>query len=86
MKIRKTLFKDCSVKEVDFSETDLADSSFINCDLTRSFFQHSILEKADFRSALNYSIDPELNRIKKARFAVSGVAGLLDKYQIIVEQ
>ncbi len=38
-----------------------------NCDLNRAVFDNSILEKADFRTSLNYSIDPELNRIKKAK-------------------
>jgi len=33
----------------------------------------------------NYSIDPELNKIKKARFSTQGIAGLLDKYDIEIE-
>jgi len=31
---------------------------------------------------VNYSIDPEKNKIKKARFSTAGIAGLLDKYDI----
>lgn len=69
----------------DFSEADLTSSAFINCDLSRCLFRQTILEKADLRSANNYSIDPEVNRIKNARFSASGVFGLLDKYQIKID-
>jgi len=84
-KIAKTPFTDCSVKEVDFAEADLTASVFSNCDMQRSIFQHTILEKVDFRTAYNFSIDPEQNRMKKAMFSASGIGGLLDKYQIIIE-
>ncbi|MCC6186899.1 MAG: pentapeptide repeat-containing protein, partial [Chitinophagaceae bacterium] len=43
-----------------------------------------ILEKTDFRSAYNYSIHPERNRIKKAKFAQAGLAGLLQHYDIVI--
>jgi hypothetical protein len=35
------------------------------------------LEKADFRSAFNYTISPSLNRLKKAKFPREGLSGLL---------
>jgi fluoroquinolone resistance protein len=81
-KIRHTIFKDCTIREADFSETDLTGSSFLNCDLSRTIFMHTILEKVDFRSATNYTFDLELNRVKKAKFSLPGIIGLLDKYQI----
>ena len=56
--------------------------NFINCDLSRAFFENTILRKVDFRTAFNYSIDPELNQIVKAKFSLSGVKGLLDKFDI----
>ena len=43
------------------------------------------LEKADFRTAAHYSINPENNKIKKAKFAMPWVLGLLDKYNIEIE-
>jgi hypothetical protein len=43
------------------------------------------LEKADFRTSYNYSINPEVNRIKKAKFSTAGIAGLLCKYDIEIE-
>ncbi len=82
MKLKKTIFRNSQLQETDFSESDLAAAIFDNCDLARATFDHTILEKADFRTAYNYCFDPEINRIKKAKFASSGVAGLLDKYDI----
>jgi fluoroquinolone resistance protein len=81
-KLKKTVFKDLNLQEVDFAECDLTSSVFDNCDLTGVIFDNTIIEKADFRTSFNFSINPETNRIKKARFSVTGLAGLLDKYDI----
>lgn len=43
------------------------------------------MEKADFRTSYNFSIDPDVNRIKKAKFSLDGVRGLLDKYDIQID-
>jgi uncharacterized protein YjbI with pentapeptide repeats len=85
LKLKKTRFKNCNLQETDFTETDLNGSVFDNCDFQRAIFHKTNLEKADFRSSFNYSIDPELNRIRKARFSRVGIAGLLDKYGIDIE-
>ncbi|MCG8343444.1 MAG: hypothetical protein MI684_11495 [Chlorobiales bacterium] len=42
-------------------------------------------EKADFRSAYNFSINPKKNRIRKTKFSLSGLSGLLDAYDIEIE-
>jgi uncharacterized protein YjbI with pentapeptide repeats len=55
---------------------------FENCDLERATFEKTILEKADMSTSFNYSIDPERNMIKKAKFSRNGLAGLLEKYDI----
>lgn len=84
LKLKKTLFKNCSLKEVDFAESNLEQAVLDNCDLTRAMFDNTNLEKADLRTAYHYSIDPDANRIKKAKFSKEGVMGLLDKYDIEV--
>ena len=81
-KIKKTIFKDCSMQEVDFTETDLSSSTLSNCNLKDAKFENTILERADLSSSYNYSIHPEMNRIKRAKFSYPGVIGLLDKYDI----
>lgn len=85
-KIKKTIFKNSQLQETDFAEADLTSSVFDNCNLTQAIFDHTTLEKVDFRTSYNYSIDPEINRIKKARFSILGVSGLLDKYNIDIEE
>jgi len=78
-------FTDCSMVETDFTETDLTEAKLINCNLNRAFFDHTILMNADLRTSYNFIIDPDNNNIKKARFSVHGLAGLLAKYDIRVE-
>ena len=68
--------------EVDFAEADMMGVNFNNCDLSGSSFEKTNLEKADFRTAFNYSFDPEHNKIKKAKFSKEEVVGLLRKYNI----
>ena len=85
MNIKKTIFRNCQLREIDFSETNLTNVIFDNCDLAQAIFVNAILEKADFRTAYNYSIDPENNRLKKAKFSLLGISGLLDKYDIVIQ-
>jgi fluoroquinolone resistance protein len=82
MNMKKALFRNCRFQESDFTECDLQLALFDNCDLGRAIFFHSILEKTDLRTSYNYSIDPEQNKIKKAKFSKEGLSGLLDKYDL----
>ncbi len=84
-KMHKTPFLNSSMKNVDFSETDLTKSVFSNTDLINSIFDNTSLKEVDLLTAFNYIIDPELNNIKKAKFSLHGAAGLLTKYDIIIE-
>lgn len=84
-KLKKTVFKNSILQEVDFTGADLAGATFAECDLAKTVFMNTNLEQADFRSATNFSIDPEANRIKKARFSMTGLIGLLHKYEINYE-
>ena len=83
--LKNTLFSDCSLQETDFSECNLSGASFKECNLLDTVFDRTNIEKADFRSAFNYRIDPNNNKIKKARFSVAGLGGLLTTYQIDIE-
>ncbi len=85
LKIKNTTFKDCSLEEADFTEADLTGSVFDNCNLNHAAFERTVLEKVDFRTAYNYAFDPEINRIRKAKFSILGLAGLLIKYDIEIE-
>ena len=85
LKLKNTQFKDCNLTEVDFTETDLTNSLFYNCDLSKTVFAETTLEKVDFRTARNYTIDLELNMVRKAQFSLDGVRGLLEKYAVVIE-
>ena len=82
LKLKNTKFGKSSLREADLTQVDFTNASFAGCDLSGAVFDNTILEKADLRNALHYSIDPERNRIKGAKFSMPDVKGLLDKYKI----
>jgi len=84
--IKGTLFSHCQLQETDFTQCDLTGAAFDHCDLVRAVFEQTVLEKADFRTARNYALDPERNRIRKAKFSLSEVVGLLGKYGIQIDE
>ena len=73
------------MRETDLSNSDLTNCSLAGCDLGAAVFDGTTLEGADFRGALHYSIDPSANKVRKARFSLDGLAGLLDRTGIIIE-
>ena len=85
LKLKKSRFSDCILEDVDFTDADLSGISFPNCDFREAIFNHTALEKADLRTAINYSIDPGRNTITRAKFAYPAVLGLLDAYKIEVQ-
>lgn len=85
MELKNTKFKRCALHEVDFVEADLTGLKLEQCDLKDALFENTILRKTDFRTSFNYSIDPELNRIAKAKFSLPEIKGLLHKYDIEIE-
>jgi len=84
-KIKKTNFIHCELVEADFTGADLSGAVFDQSILRGTRFEQTNLETADFRKALEFSIDPRVNRLKKAKFSMHGLAGLLEPFGIIVE-
>jgi uncharacterized protein YjbI with pentapeptide repeats len=82
LKLKNISFEDCKLIQVDFSEADLTSATFQNCDFSGATFIDTRLEKADFSTSMNFSIDPENNNIKGAHFSSENIRGLLEKYQI----
>lgn len=80
-----TSFERCSLREVDFTEADLQRASFEGADLTGAQFDECNLEEADFRQTVGCVIYPNKNKIRKARFSISGLPGLLQQYGIVIE-
>lgn len=85
VKLNHSVFLNCSLREVDFTESDLRNTILDHCDLLGATFEHTNLERANLSTAINYSIDPENNPVRGAKFALPSVVGLLYKYQIEVQ-
>ena len=86
LKPRSSKFKNCTFREADFTLSDVSSVDFDQCDFTGAHFEKTNLEKADLRTCRNYLIDPDTNKIKKARFSMPQVVGLLYKYDIVIEE
>lgn len=83
--LKKIKFLNCILRETDFTGAEMKESLFDQCDLAGTRFENTNLQKADFRTSYNYAIDPEMNRIRKAKFSMHGIAGLLQKYDIDIQ-
>ena len=67
LKLKNTKFNSCKLRETDFVDADLTNSLFDNCDLLGVIFENTILEKANLSTSVNFIIDPEKNKLKKAK-------------------
>jgi uncharacterized protein YjbI with pentapeptide repeats len=85
LKIKGTNFKNCRLIAVDFMATDLTGVIFDNCDLYRSEFDQAIANKTNFKTSINYTIDPTKTKLKKAVFSLENVKGLLFKHDILAQ-
>jgi fluoroquinolone resistance protein len=85
VKLKQIFFNQCTMQEVDLTDAELQGANFAGCDLLKAAFVNTNLENADLTSAFNFSIDPEKNRLKKAKFSTAGLAGLLGKYDIRIQ-
>jgi len=72
---------DSEIIESDFREADFSDTSF-----QRVTFQNCMLEKADFRSACGYAIDPATNKLRGARFRLPEAVSFLGFLGIKIEE
>jgi uncharacterized protein YjbI with pentapeptide repeats len=80
--LSRTQFIKCQLKEADFTEANIKNVKIYECDLLHARFENTNLEKADLTNSFNYSINPEINRIKGAVFTFPEVIGLLDTFDI----
>ncbi|WP_299277664.1 pentapeptide repeat-containing protein [uncultured Psychroserpens sp.] len=85
LKLKNTTFDQCKLEQTDFTEADLSGSKFDDCNLLRAIFEHTNLEHVNFSNSYNLSINPELNKLKNAKFSKENALGLLNSYQIKIE-
>lgn len=84
LKLKKTKFFKCNLRDVDFSQADLSESDFNESDFSKARFHATTLIKSDFRGAVNYVIDPVGNKIRGARFSLPEAQGLLAGLGVII--
>ena len=83
--MEKAEFLDCDLEECDFTESNLKNSDFSGSSLIKSIFQNTNLENCDFTTATGYVLDADANQIRGAQFSLSGIPGLLAKYDILIQ-
>lgn len=86
MKLNRSSFLKSQLESVDFTEADLKKVMLKQCDLLNATFENTNLENSDLTASINYAIDPEINKIKGAKFSLPEVVGLLNKYSIKIEK
>lgn len=67
----------CKAHEVDFSQTNLEKVNFKNTDLSGAVFSNTNLCYADLAMAINYSINPEINKIRKMKVSINEAISFL---------
>ncbi|WP_051718579.1 pentapeptide repeat-containing protein [Hymenobacter sp. IS2118] len=80
-----TRFVHCALDEADFADANLSESVFEACSLAGAVFQKTQLAGADFTTATGFTIDPESNPLRTARFSLPGLLGVVAKYGLVVE-
>ncbi|EGV42368.2 pentapeptide repeat-containing protein [Bizionia argentinensis JUB59] len=85
MKLTSMTFESCNLDHVDFTNANASKVKFIECSLSHAIFKNTNLEKTDLQTATNFSIQPEQNNIKQAKFSTMGALLLLNHYQITIE-
>lgn len=83
--LRSRKIESCTAHNVDFEEINLSKAICSRTDFLGSKFNGADLSEADFTEAVNYSIDPNNTKIKKAKFSHPEVLNLLDAWDIIIE-
>lgn len=80
--LQKTQIINCECRHCDFEQVDFTSAKFEGTDFSGSTFNHCNLQKADFREALNYTLNPSENNVKGALFSNPEVLSLLTPFKI----
>jgi fluoroquinolone resistance protein len=84
--LRKSRLRNCVAKETDFADAKLGEADCRRTDFTAARFARTDLVKADFRGAKNYTIRPDDNKIRKAKFSLPEATLLLYGLDIELEE
>lgn len=83
-KLKKSHFTECSIREAHFLKCELTGTAFRHCNLELTRFDDNDLSQVDFSTSYNLQINPDTNKLKKARFSLHNLPGLLTKYDLVI--
>jgi len=84
LNMKEGSFIKSQLKNCHFTETLLIGADFTEVDLSGTIFHNCDLSKADFSTAMGYDINPQSNKIKKAKFSLPEAIGLLRGFDITI--
>ena len=82
--MKKASFIGSKLQECRFTNTNLNNADFDEVDLSGTIFHNCDLSMADFTTAKGYDIDPQTNKIKKAKFSLPEAIGLLRRFDVTI--
>jgi uncharacterized protein YjbI with pentapeptide repeats len=85
LSLRKINIVDCYASDVDFAEADLTQANFKQTNLLNARFLNTNLAHADFSDANSYSVNPNLNKLKKTKFSLPEAISLLSSFDIVLQ-
>ena len=85
LKLAKSKIVGCSLRECDFTETDLAKADLSGNDFDKSRFFKTDLSGANLTGSKNYAINVFGNKLVKTKFSMPEVIDLLKGLDIVIE-
>jgi fluoroquinolone resistance protein len=85
LKMKLCKFGHSDLSGCDFQNAYLVGADFEHCSFSETLFHACDLERASFRGARGYSIDPRANKVAKAVFSVPEVLSLVECFGIRIE-
>jgi uncharacterized protein YjbI with pentapeptide repeats len=82
--MKSVILRKCIAREASFEEADLTGADCRETDFSGSRFNHTNLTEADLRGALNYTISPPDNTLKKTKFSLPEAMSLLHALDIVL--
>lgn len=83
--LRNIHILNCEARNVDFEKANLSKAVLTNTDFLRTNFTNSDLSFSDFTQAVNYRINPDSCKIKKAKFSLPQALILFEPWDVIIE-
>lgn len=82
--MKKVSFGGSKLNDCHFTNTNLIGADFGGVNLSGTIFHKCDLSMADFTTAIQYDIDPQTNKIKKAKFSLPEALGLLRCFDVVI--